>query len=240
MDRRKLIVGGGAAAVVATVAAVAGQGLARAAASTIADVPTTTADHARLVLDQVDADLGLVNPAGLHDQLTQSYLACQASFAQRDQDPVVTYDLDAWMRQRMVDLCGTDSYIAAVTEIPQTRTLLGFSFLAYSQRQDATLPPVDPTMAVPTVLQNLEPDFLPVLLGQIDDKRQSTLAFAAALESSTAMLDQIVAENVQAPSGDGGPVQSVADDHSDFYIGTSIIAFICVIGWTVKNDRRFH
>jgi hypothetical protein len=206
MDRRKLIVGGGAAAVAATLAAVAGRGI-PAGASTTDTAPTSTADHARRVLDLVDVELGLVNPNGLRGQCAQSLAASQASFAQREDDPVVTNNLDAWLRQRMVDLCGTDSYDVAV---PQTRTLLAFSFLAYSQNQDIPPPQVDPDMPVPTVLQALEPDFLPILLDQINAKSGTSPAFANALQASSAELDQIVAANGQDSPGDGGPELSVA------------------------------
>lgn len=170
----------------------------------------STAEHARRVLELVDADLGLVDPTGLRGRCAQSYGASLASFAQRDTDEVVTSDLDVWLRQRMVDLCGTDSYEAAVLEVPQTRTLLAFSLLACSQNQDIPLPQVDPGMPVPPVLQALEPDFFPVFLGQVNDKFNTTPAFAEALQASTAALDQLVAENVQASPGDGGPESMVA------------------------------
>lgn len=207
MDRRKLIVGGGAAAVAATLAAVAGRGNPAGAATGTA--PTSTAQHARRVLELVDVDLGLVDPTGLHSRYAQILGASLAAFAPRDDDTVVTSDLDVWLRQRMADLCGTDSYEDAIS-IPPTRTLLAFSFLAYSQHQDIPAPQVEPGLPVPSVLQALEPDFFPVLLGQIGDKRTTSPAFADALQATSALFDQIVAENAPTSPGDGGPESMLA------------------------------
>jgi hypothetical protein len=235
MDRRKLLVGGGAAALAAGLVAVTG----RAATASTTAAPST-ADHARLVLDQVNVDLGLVPTPGFQGQFAQNYTALQGSFATGDQDPVVTNDLDVWVRQRMLDLCGTDSYAAAVTEVPQTRTLLAFSFLAYSQDQGTALPQADPTMPVPTMLQTLEPDFLPVLLGQINDKSASSPAFADALQASSAELDRIVAANVQNPPGgditigapnDGGG----AGDLARYIYG--VTCFILILYW-ISGRRK--
>jgi hypothetical protein len=229
MDRRRLLVSGGAAAVAATIVAVVGRGT-----PALGDgAPVSTADHARLVLDQVNLDLGLVNPTGLQGQFEQSFAASQTFFAQRDPDQPITNDLDGWLRQRMLDLCGTDSYAVAVTEVPETRTLLAFSFLACSQNQDGSLPTqIDPGMPVPSVAQNLEPDFFPVLLGQINDKSNASPDFADALQASSAALDQIIADNLPSDPGDGGPLQGTpngAEDTGRYIYG--VVGFILFLYW---------
>jgi hypothetical protein len=233
MDRRKLLVGGGAAALATALVTVTGRGTPAAAS------PTSTADHARLVLNQVDVDLGLVPTPGFPTLYGQNYAAYQASFAQGDQDPVVTNDLDGWVRGRMLDLCGTDSYAAAVTEVPQTRTLLAFSFLAYSQDQGTALPAADPTMPVPTVLQTLEPDFLPVLVGQIDDKRGASPAFADALRAGSAELDRIVAATLQNPPGGDIEVGQIngggAGDIANYIYG--VTCFVLILYW-ISGRRK--
>jgi hypothetical protein len=234
MDRRKLIVGGGAAAVATVLAAVAGDGT-PAAAST---VEVSTADHARSVLEQVDVDVGLVNPAGLRSHFQQTYSTCQATFAQPDPDSPPTNDLDAWIRQRTFDLCGTDSYVVAVTEAPQARTLVAFSFLAYSQNQDISVPQIESNMPVPAMLRNLEPDFLPVLVGQINDKTNTSPEFAGALLASLAEVDQMIAEN-QQDSGDGGPVQGTPNGAGDtIHYVVGVIGFISFLYWISSLGQR--
>jgi len=47
-------------------------------------------------------------------------------------------------------------------------------------------------MPVPAVLEALEPDFLPVLLGQIEVESISSPGFANALQDGSAQLDQLV------------------------------------------------
>jgi hypothetical protein len=185
MDRRKVIVGGGAAALATTLAAA---GLRSAQASTIGAGPTPTADHARRVLGLVNVDLGVVNPTGLENQLAQSLAAYRAS-APRDPN---ANDLEAWTRQRMVNLCGTDSFQDAVTKIPQTRTLLAFSLVAYSQHQDIQPPKIARSMPVPATLARLEPDFLPELLSQINVKSKGSATFTTGLQTGTAELDRLV------------------------------------------------
>ena len=231
MDRRKLLVGGGAAALATALASVAGKGTA-AGASTI-----STEDHARAVLDQVDADLGLVNPAGLRSRLQQSCATCQATFAQPDSDSPPTNDLDGWIRQRKYDLCGTDSYVAAVTEAPQARTLVAFSLLAYSQNQDVSVPQIEQSMPVPAMLQNLEPDFLPVLVSQINERGNASPAFAGALQDSLAQVDQMIEENQQP--GDGGPEQGTPNSPGDtvnFIVG--VIGFVSFLYWIRSLGRK--
>jgi hypothetical protein len=233
MDRRKLIVGGGAAALATTLASIAGTGT-PAAAST---VEVSTADHARSVLDQVNVDLGLVNPAGLRSQFQQSYTTCQATFAQPDPDSPPTNDLDAWIRQRTLNLCGTDSYVVAVTETPEARALVAFSFLAYSQNQDISVPQIESGMPVPAMLQNLEPDFLPVLVGQINDKSSTSPEFAGALQASLAEVDRMIEEN-QDP-GDGGPVQGTPNGAGDtIHYVVGVIGFISFLYWIKSLGRR--
>jgi hypothetical protein len=188
--------GGSAAAVATTITAVTGAGL-PAAASIVGTAPTSTADHVRRVLDQVNVELGLVDPARLQRQIERSY-ADYVSSAPRDPD---ASDLDAWVRQRMAQLCGTESYLAAVSEIPQTRLLLAFSLLAYSHHQDTALPPLSQSMGVPLVLRTLESDFLPVLLRQLNERCLASHGYALALQATSAELDRIFAEMLQSSSG---------------------------------------
>jgi hypothetical protein len=232
MDRRKLIVGGGAAALATTLASVAGRGTPASATE------VSTADHARSVLDQVDVSRGLVDPEGLRSQFQQSYATCQASFAQPDPDSPPANDLDAWIRQRTFSLCGTDSYVAAVTEAPEARTLVAFSFLAYSQNQNISMPQIEPGMPVPAMLQNLEPDFLPVLVGQINDKSNASPEFASALQASLAEVDSIIEESQQDP-GDGGPIQGTPNGPGDtihFVVG--VIGFVAFLYWIRNLGRK--
>lgn len=193
MDRRKLLVSGSAAAVATTLTAVA--------PASAASRPVSTADHVRRVLSDVNIGLGLVDPAGLQRQFEQAYRALQSS---PPRDPEAG-DLDAWIRRRMIELSGTDSFAVAATEIPQTRALLAFSFLAFSQHQETTLPQLSLGMRVPTTLRALEPDFLPVLLSHIEDQSLSSRAFSYALQATSAELDRMIAEKVRESSGgDGG------------------------------------
>jgi hypothetical protein len=187
MDRRKLIIGGGAAAVATTLSAVAGTRMPARAAT------LSTEEHARLVLDEVNVDLGLVNPEGIRRQLEQWYRALLASPPPEPSPD----DLQTWIRRRMVELCGTDSYADAATKIPETRTLLAFNYLAYSQNQDEPLPEIDFGASVPPVFEKLEPDFLPVLLQLINEKSRSSREFATALEATLAELDRYVAEKLK-------------------------------------------
>jgi hypothetical protein len=194
MDRRSLVLGGGAAAIAA---AVAGGRILSAEASTTTAGPTSTADHARRVLELVNVDIGLVNPSGAKRLLEESLAVFQAS-APRDPN---ANDLDAWARSRIADLTGTDSFEAAVKEIPQTRTLLAFGFLSYTQHQDRRQPKIIRSMPVPAALANLEPDFFPELLGQINAKVKGSTTFANELRTSSAELDQFVATVSMAPPG---------------------------------------
>jgi hypothetical protein len=234
MDRRKLIVGGGAAALGAMLVSVSGRGTPAAASA----APVSTAAHAQSVLDLVDVDLGLVNPAGLRSQFQESYATCQATFAKPDVEISVLDDLDAWIRERTFDLCGTDSYEVAVTEAPAARTLVAFSFLAYSQNQDVAIPQIESGMPVPAMLKNLEPDFLPVLVGQINDKSNASPAFAGALQASLDEVDQMIAQNQQDP-GDGAPLQGSPNGPGDtIHYVVGVIGFISFLYWIKSLGQR--
>jgi hypothetical protein len=185
MDRRSLVVAGG----VAAIAAVAGGTILPTAASALGAEPTSTADHARRVLELVNVDLGLVNPIGVRGKLVESLATYRAS-APRDPN---ANDLHAWVRQRIADLTGTDSFKAAVTELPQTRTLLAFGFLSFTQHQDRRIPRITRSMPVPTVLAKLELDFFPELLSQINAKIGKSAPFANDLAASSSELDQFIA-----------------------------------------------
>jgi hypothetical protein len=194
MDRRKLIVGGGAAAVATTLSAA----LPAQAASNL--WPASTADHVRRVLDEVNIDRGLVDPDGLRRQLERGYAELVEA---PPRDPYAN-DLETWVRQRIVEVCRTDIFAPAVTEIPQSRALLAFSYLAYSQNQDTLLPRLDPGMRVPAVLQRLEPDFLPVLVDQVTERAGQSRAFAYALQATSDELDRFLAEKVRESSDVNG------------------------------------
>lgn len=185
--------GGGVAAAAALAGASAGPAAADA-------TPASTVAHAQSLLTLVDPGLGLVNAAGLQSRFAESFTAYTATLPTQTRDPVPTSGLDSWSQTRMVDLCETDSPTAAITKIPQTRTLLSFSFLACSQGQDIPMPQIAYGMEVPTALQTLEPDFFPVLLDQIADKKTSNPGFAKAMLNSSAAMDQYVAQNVR-PDG---------------------------------------
>jgi hypothetical protein len=186
MDRRKVIVGGGATALATALAAA---GLRSAQASTTAAGPISTTDHARQVLTMANADLGVVNPVGLQSQFQH---ACAAYAASPAPAPGAPATMETWTQQRMANLCGTESFVAAATEVPETRTLLSFALLASSQHQKAALPQVNQGMSVPAVLKTLEPDFFPVLLNQTSAKSSGSPAFINALQAGSAQLDQIV------------------------------------------------
>jgi hypothetical protein len=225
MDRRKLIVGGGAAAVVTTFAAVAGE-------RTPAAAVTTVEDHAQRVVDLVDAELGLVDPAGLRHQIERGYATYVAS-APRDPD---ANDLDAWVRQRMVELCGTDSY-AAVMEIPETRLLLAFNFLAYSQNQSIVLTPVERSVRVPVLLRTLEPDFLPVLLRLVQDRVRTSREFAAAIQASSAELDRFVQEKLRSLPNGGSRARAQSDGKDALNM---TLGFLVILGtyYYIRNSLR--
>jgi hypothetical protein len=208
MDRRSFVVGGGAAVAATLGAAAVGQLPAAAAAVRADAAPMSTGAHARLVLGLVDSDQGLVDPGGMQSRFAQNAAAYQSSMATQDPDgPSTATGLDAWAQQRMVNLCGTDNYVSAVTEVSQTRTLLAFGLLTCSQAQDVPMPQVTPGMPVPAGLDTLEPDFFPVLLNQIADKTNSSPSFANAMRTSMGAMDQMVAQNTQDPSGDGSGIE---------------------------------
>jgi hypothetical protein len=192
MDRRKLIVGGGAAAVATTLSAVTG--LPAQAAFT----PASTADHVRRVLAEVNIDRGLVNPDGLRRMLERGYAEVVAA---PPWDPSAN-NLAAWVRQRLVEVCRTETFAPAVTEIAESRALLAFSYLAYSQNQEIALPRLDPGIRVPAVLQRLEPDFFPVLVDQVTAKAGQSREFAYALQATSDELDRFLAEKVRESSSD--------------------------------------
>jgi hypothetical protein len=234
MDRRKFVVGGGAAAVATTLTAVSGAATPAVAASTIGTGPTSTADHVQRVLNEVNPELGLVDPAGLQRQFERSYAEFLAS-APRDPN---ANDLDAWIRQRMVEVCGTDSYVAAVTQVPQARLLLAFSFLAYSQHQETPFPTLSQGMRVPIVLRVLEPDFLTVLLQQLNERCSTSREFASALLATSAELDRIFAEKLRASSSYRGRAPSMADNAADTagYIA-GVFVILGFLYW-IKNGLK--
>lgn len=232
MDRRKLIVGGSAAVATTLVAAVGGN--LPAAASIIGVGSTTTNDHVLRVLNLVDVGRGLVNPAGIQRQFEQGYADCEAALPR---DPEAD-DLDAWIRRRMVELCGTDSYAAAVTEIPQTRTLLAFNFLVYSQNQEVALPRLDPGMRVPAVLRTLEPDFLPVLLDRINEASNARRDFADCLQATSAELDRIVAEKLQGlPEGNVRAMNSPRDGREALEFTAGVLVILGFIYWVKAQTK---
>jgi hypothetical protein len=236
MDRRRLIVGGSAAAVATTLGAVAGPSLAARAASIWGTGPTSTLEHAQRVLDQVNIDLGLVNPDGLRRQYERSYADALAS---SPRDPK-EYHLEAWVDNRLWELCRTDSYAAALTEIPQSRSLLAFSFLVYSQNQDMTLPRLDLGMRVPAVLDTLETDFFPVLSDLITQKSNESREFAYVLQTTAAELDRMVAEKLKESLGEKGSVQAMPGNPSgkdalEFTVG--VLVFLSFLYWIKRGGK---
>jgi hypothetical protein len=199
MDRRKLIVGGGVAAVATTLGAMAGSP-AQAEAVRVRFGAASTAGHARTVLAWAKAELGLVDPAGLHRQFDRFHAAISA-LPTREPGPD---DVEGWIRRRMKDLCGTDVYTEAA-KTPQARTLMAFSLLVYSQNQGGASPSIDPRGPVPPTAESLEPDFLPVLLELINEKKRASREFAAAIDAAANELDLIVEAKVRELSnGDTG------------------------------------
>ncbi len=233
VDRRKLIVGGGAAALATTLAAVAGGN--PAAAMSPAALQRITVRHARQALDLVDPDRGLVRPAGFQELFQRGYVTYRES---EPRDPRAD-DLEAWVRQRMMNLCRTDSFYDAGTKISQTRTLLGFSILAYSQHQDTRLPDITSSMPVDDVLRRLEPDFLPVLVQQIDEASARSRAFADAVTAGTSEMDRIIAEHLREWSGDGISARATAQmsDRDMVSLSIGIIGFISFMYW-VKGGLK--
>jgi hypothetical protein len=223
MDRRKLLKGTGAAALATTLAAAAGSRTPDAMAATTDAGPTTTVDHARRVLGLVDVDLGLVDPTGIDSQIEQRFAAYQAS---APRDPKAN-DLYAWTQRRMVDLCGTADF-AAVPDIPQARTLLAFSFLAYSQHPTVVLPQITRSMTVPSVLATLEPDFLPVLLDQVTTSSKGSPAFTSALQASSAEVDRLMAAMRGDRSVNAEPTHPTDADIVSFLAFTVVFVIVWV------------
>jgi hypothetical protein len=188
------------------------------AASAFGAEPTSTADHARRVLELVNVDLGLVNLGDARRKLAESLAAYRASAAR---DPSAD-DLHAWARQRLAALTGTDSFKAAVTELPQTRTLLAFGFLSLTQHQDRRLPRITRSMPVPTVLAKLEPDFLPELLSQVSAELKKSAAFATDLTASSSELDQFIATTSIEP---GHPTD---EDIVDWIVVLIVVGIVVV------------
>lgn len=230
MDRRTLIVGSGAAAVATTLSAVAATTTpAQAVPARARFRLASTADHARQVLEQVNVELGLVDPDGLRRRYEQCYALLLASPPHEPRPD----DLETWISRRMVDLCGTDSY-ADVLKIPQTRSLLSFAFLAYSQNQDKPLPDIDPGIPVPPVFEKLEPDFLPVLFELINDKRATSRQFASALDAASDELDRIVADKLRdSPDGKGtgGQAQAAPGPAEALDFILFVVVLMCVYYW---------
>lgn len=217
MNRRSLIVAGGAAALAATTT-----GPALPAAASTTGAGTATAAHARRVLGLVNADLGLANPIGLN-RLLEASLADYVASAPRD--PAAA-DLNAWLRRRLVSLAGTDSFLDAATKIPQTRELLAFGLLSYSQRQDGRQPKIARGMPVPAVLANLEPDFLPELLRQVEAKTRTSPPFVSGLQSGTDHLTQLFVP-ADAPGGPG-PGHPTNDDIADWIVVLIVVGIVIV------------
>lgn len=214
MDRRSLIVGGGAAAL-----AVAAGGIIQPAAAS-ADGTTATTNHARRVLELVNVDRGLVDPDGARRHLAES-LATYTASAPRDPD---ADDLNAWVRRRIASLTGTDSVEAAVYKIPETRELLAFGFLSYTQRQDRPQPKITRSMPVPAVLTNLEPDFLPELLRQVRGKAKASVPFASELRTSSDHLTNFIT----AEDTGTGPGHPTNEDIANWVVVLIVVAIVVI------------
>ncbi|WP_157441494.1 hypothetical protein [Actinoplanes awajinensis] len=215
MDRRTLIVGGGAAALAAVTAATL-PGAAAAASD------PATALHARRVLNLVNADLGAINLEGATGLLKTS-LTAYAESAPRDPG---ADDLLAWVRRRITNLTGSDSIDAAVNENPETRALLAFGFLSYTQRQDRPQPKISRSMPVPAVLANLEPDFLPELLRQVQSKAKTSPSFATALQTGSDHMTQfIVAADGPGGTGPGHPTD---EDILNWVVVLIVVAIVVI------------
>ncbi|WP_433788701.1 hypothetical protein [Actinoplanes sp. CA-252034] len=212
MNRRGLIVGGGAAALAATIMP--------AAASAATD--PATAQHARRVLNLVNADLGAVDPEGA-TRLLEASLADYAESAPRDPD---ADDLLAWVQRRIAHLTGTDSIEAAVKRNPETRTLLAFGYLSYTQRQDRPQPRIARSMPVPAVLANLEPDFLPELLRQVQSRARTSAAFATALGTGSDHMTQLIVAG-DGPGGTG-PGHPTDEDILNWVVLLIVVAVVVI------------
>ena len=215
MDRRTLIVGGGAAALAA---AAAGTILPAQASAT--DAGAATAEHARRVLNLVDADLGLIYPGGTTRRLAES-LGTYASSPPRDPN---ANDLTAWVQQRIANLTGTNSIMAAVKDIPQTQTLLSFGFLSYTQHQDSPQREIVRSMPVPAVLANLETDFLPELLRQVEAKAKASVPFANALQTSSDHLTSFITADDRTI----GPGHPTDEDIVNWVVLIIVVAIVVI------------
>lgn len=216
MDRRTLIVGGSAAAL----AAVAAGTIPPAGASAATDPATT--QHARRVLNLVNSDLGVVDIDGATGLLKAS-LTDYAGSAPRDPG---ADDLLAWVQGRVKNLTGSDSIEAAVRENPETRALLAFGFLSYTQRQNQPQPRIARSMPVPAVLANLEPDFLPELLRQVQLKAKTTPSFATALQSGSDHMTQLIIA-ADGPGGTG-PGHPTDQDILNWVVVLIVVAIVVI------------
>lgn len=228
VDRRKLIIGGGAVAATAALAVVTGR-----AASAAEPRPLSTAAHARLVLESVDAERGLVTPVGFQE-------AFESACPPYPPEPVnpKADTLDAWARRRLVDLCGTDSFVDAWASSPQPRTLVGFFVVAFSQRQrpDRPLSPVTGDTPLTDTLRDLEPDFLPVLHAQIAAKVERSPAFAEAVGAGGREFDRVVADHVRAVTGSGGTAQATntSPSNTDVLVFSAAVALFFLLNDTAR------
>jgi hypothetical protein len=231
VDRRKFIVGGGAAALAATLAATATGGPATAAPRRV----FTTEDHARRVLELVDVEKGLVSPSGfpaLFDWGWDKYLASPPRDPKAD-------DLEAWVRVRIMDLCRTDSFADALTKIPQTRSLLAFSVVMYSQDQTIDLPEITRSMPVPEMMSRLEPDFFPVFVDLINERSGSSREFATALDSAITEVDRLVEEKLrEAGAWEDGMGAQASPRGGEILEGMLAFGFFCMLYYSAKRALK--
>jgi hypothetical protein len=221
MNRRSLVVGA------AALAAIAGTRISTAHAAS-----SGTIAHARSVLGLVNPDLGLVDPDTALTRLEAAFTAYEASPA-RDPD---ANDLHAWTEQRAADLIGPDT-AQDLLDNPQTRALLGFAFLLYSQHHGR-----HPTAAItrgmptPAGLATLEPDFFPELHRQIEIRARNSPAFADAIRAGAAELDGALDPTAEAAAqGSGRSATRQAYQPSTLSL---VIAFIAGVYGVIESIKK--
>jgi hypothetical protein len=170
---------------------------------------------------------GLINSEGVQAKLDESFATYLAA---APRDPKAD-DLHAWAETRLTDLTGAEMFKNAL-DIPETKTLMSFGFMVYSQHQDVRLE-VSRSMPVPTALSKLEPDFFPELLHQIEVNCLTSRAFGDQLVAAGAEVERFVAR-----ASSTGTASMMRDESRALYAVTVvIIVFAGIASWVNSKDN---
>lgn len=140
-----------------------------------------------------------------------------------------------WCTSRLQGAFGVSSFVEA-RKIPAFNTLLGFGYLRFSEDKTLAQPSVNLLGPPPAALTNLEPDFFPTLVTELQSEISQSPTFAQKMNSAQQEVSGVIARLPNVPKiADPGQFAAPALSQSqDNNIGV-VVAFVLLVFATLTG-----